>query len=680
MSRLNRLAICSCALAFICCVMDVGAQRPAERQAALQRMGRTRDAGVHVAAPGDDDIWIRYIPMHLKFRTAADCDKICAEQKAPFHVFLKTGEFADWLVEAGQVGSPDGAAKYSEARQRLNSVIEDLRDRREVLEWCDVESFVAIPPPMEGLPSTIAARGDTHVIRNGLDGFTGRGSIVAIVDTGVDFRHPDFQDDKGRSRIRWYWDTQLEHRPGRGQPGPFRYPNGTPIGTLFSREELTALIAANELWIGPRDLHGHGTSCAGVAVGNGAGRARAAAKDERLRAYDYTGVAPEADLIAIRVSDNAGKFNGSWLLSAMLKWLDEVAGASPLVVSCSFGGSAGEFDGARVQEEQIGRVLPSSKAGRVVCIAAGNEGDDGRHNSVTVTKDEPRSLRWYIPSQNDVTNILIVADADMDSVTVKPMAGSRVNQPTRNEKSRLYIRKHYDSNGKLLRTTRCETIRVQGSGGVRIESTSAIPVRVDAYVFDPNVVALEESTNRTQIGEPASADSIISVGSYNFNSEILYPHRVVHKKSVTGEVIVPGEMSLYSNGGFVRPYDKFGEQLRTLSRHVVKPELVAPGQWHVAAASSMGTTHEFDASYRYRRFNGTSAATPYTAGFVALLMQKNPQLSADRFRQLLSQPGMLSRTVRLEGRDVPASEWPNPVWGYGRLDAEAAKRIMNAWK
>src|SRR5205823_8131177 len=110
---------------------------------------------------------------------------------------------------------------------------------------------------------------------------------------GVDFRHPDFVDAAGRSRLLYYWDTQTEFRPGRGRPGPLKYPNGTPVGTLYTRDDLTALLAGNDPQAGPQDAGGHGTACAGVAAGTGALRAELAKTDLRLRDFDYTGVAPE---------------------------------------------------------------------------------------------------------------------------------------------------------------------------------------------------------------------------------------------------------------------------------------------------------------------------------------------------------------------------------------------------
>ena len=76
-----------------------------------------------------------------------------------------------------------------------------------------------------------------------------------------------------------------------------------------------------------------------------------------------------------------------------------------------------------------------------------------------------------------------------------------------------------------------------------------------------------------------------------------------------------GEMSSYSSPG----YRRIGS--------AVKPEVTSPGQWYTAPAP-MNVAADRDTTGQYQQFNGTSAATPYTAGCVALLFQKKPDADA----------------------------------------------------
>src|SRR4029453_16135120 len=89
------------------------------------------------------------------------------------------------------------------------------------------------------------------------------------------FRNPDVirvgANGKPESRLLYYWDTSTGGPApgGVGRSGPITYPDGQSIGTIYNRDELTAALGKSESGIGPGDVGGHGTACAGVAAGNG---------------------------------------------------------------------------------------------------------------------------------------------------------------------------------------------------------------------------------------------------------------------------------------------------------------------------------------------------------------------------------------------------------------------------
>jgi serine protease AprX len=94
---------------------------------------------------------------------------------------------------------------------------------------------------------------------------TGSGVGVAVIDTGIDGTIPDFTGGSGASRI-------------------------------------VASVVTNPDARTARDTYGHGTHVAGIIAGDG-----------RRRAFDdpvagrYVGMAPDANLIAIKASDDAGR-------------------------------------------------------------------------------------------------------------------------------------------------------------------------------------------------------------------------------------------------------------------------------------------------------------------------------------------------------------------------------------
>jgi subtilisin family serine protease len=61
-------------------------------------------------------------------------------------------------------------------------------------------------------------------------GYNGAGSIVGVIDTGLDFTHPDFKDSLGQSRVLWIWDHLLAN--GANTPQPYNY------GQEFSKADI----------------------------------------------------------------------------------------------------------------------------------------------------------------------------------------------------------------------------------------------------------------------------------------------------------------------------------------------------------------------------------------------------------------------------------------------------------
>ena len=87
-------------------------------------------------------------------------------------------------------------------------------------------------------------------------GLTGRGVLVAVIDSGIDYLNQDFRNEDGSTRILMLMDQDRDR--------------------IYTREEINqALNAPNRaasLAIVPSvDLSGHGTAVAAIAAGNGRG-------------------------------------------------------------------------------------------------------------------------------------------------------------------------------------------------------------------------------------------------------------------------------------------------------------------------------------------------------------------------------------------------------------------------
>ena len=160
-----------------------------------------------------------------------------------------------------------------------------------------------------------------HAPRVWQSDFTGKGVKVAILDTGLDASHPDFE-----GRVVAFKD--------------FVDPAGGASDT-------------------PRDPNGHGTHVAGIAAGNGA------ASQGRWR-----GVAPEASLLIARVLDAAGNGRTSTVMAG-IEWAVE-QGAQ--VINISLGGPPFPSDGGDALSYLCNAAVDQ---GVVLCAAAGNLGPSG---------------------------------------------------------------------------------------------------------------------------------------------------------------------------------------------------------------------------------------------------------------------------------------------------------------
>jgi subtilisin family serine protease len=599
-----------------------------------------------------------WFALNLEFDTPESCSNFKVDGT---HVITRFDRFADIFA----------AGKYDKDAHDfvVQPEVEKAITAAPGMLWYDIASTPLLPPlPREPVndEKTRGVDEPDKIASGGVGIFTGKGVIVAIVDSGIDFRHPDFitKDTAGKevSRLVYFWDTTSEqYKAGKiGQPAPYTYPNDSPghpsnIGTIFNRDELTRNLQSRRPEIPEWDTNGHGTSCAGVAAGNGQG----GPKDSQGHLL-YAGVAPEADLIAVRVGSGESLEN-AYLLGAVCDWLNKVAGDRPLVVSCSFGGHDGGHDGYLVEEREIDARFPLSAKGRAICIAAGNEGQDHFHADLVIGgKDKPAPLRWNAKHATDM-KIYLQTDQVKDLVT-------DADQSSGIDADSIDIALH-----PLTKQVIISMNVGSGDGKLCLYTNSDRTITGDAYLFPDEGAEFEEKEGdsatagyspRKQIGTPGSCNNAITVGSYDWNDRFDRFGKVGTLRPVNHlkpDMLIGG-LSDYSNPGFLR----IGKS--------IKPEIVAPGQWY-AAPIAINVPGERDTTGLYQQFNGTSAATPYTAGVVALLMQKNPNITLGQIKEALAKSASKPST---QANPENASSLPNPYWGYGKLDRAAVERLLQS--
>ncbi|HLW67788.1 MAG TPA: S8 family serine peptidase [Gemmataceae bacterium] len=590
---------------------------------------------------------VPYKVVSLEFEKATECATFADECKKSrgMYVLTQFDRFAEIMIPAEDV----------ESQQKII-------DQANRFKWWEWVAFDVPVPPLEKVQTDKSLdRAGEEIPRGGVEDLTGKGVIIAFLDTGLDFRHPDFvsmdKNGKERSRLLYFWDT-LAPNPPKGKEGPVQYPNGSPMGALYATADLTDALHDNARILTEPDANGHGTFCAGIAAGNG----RAASGIEKPS--DFKGIAPAADIIAVRLGSAGEQVENMWMLNAVCDWLDKKAAElnKALVISCSLGAPQGGRDGKRIVERQLSARFPSNKKGRVLCFAAGNEGWLGRHATIEFNENNRATIKWHA-NQSERIEVYLSGPSDTDFMGCATEPSSIKQHLTR------YFNRN--SQAQVL-----SFVAPPGDGALTLKVRNC--KQADAYIDSavmPSADEREKSSrfengkNLQQINTPATADSVLAVGSYDVNNVIDSLAGRVPLQGEDGQPIQLRKISRYSNAGSLR-----GEPIQ--QGGIVKPDIVAPGQYILTSApQSIVERWEKDDSLktrihqsrRYVAFNGTSAATPYTAGVCALLLERNRDLTLDDLRAKLQAKAT---------KDQFTTE--ATMWGRGKLDKAAVESLASA--
>ncbi|GAA0085212.1 hypothetical protein UT300007_16510 [Clostridium sp. CTA-7] len=213
---------------------------------------------------------------------------------------------------------------------------------------------------------------------------TGKGVVVGIVDTGIDYLNPEFIREDGTSRILSIWDQSIneyEH-PEFSKPN-----NDLYIGQKYSNEEINSAILASKNKQDPyaivpsKDEVGHGTKVAGIIGARG-------------YTSEIQGVAHDCDFVVVKLfeSTNFKKiirenglvpppvYNISELVSALEFLKSEFFRLNrPMVMYLGVSSTEGAHDGSSLTS----RYLSQFGSLRGICLVAGggNEGAAQGHVS-----------------------------------------------------------------------------------------------------------------------------------------------------------------------------------------------------------------------------------------------------------------------------------------------------------
>ncbi|RDU23707.1 S8 family peptidase [Anaerosacchariphilus polymeriproducens] len=489
-------------------------------------------------------------------------------------------------------------------------------------------------PRLYGLTSKVALE-STRVHRlRAIPGFNlrGKGVLVAIIDTGVDYTNPIFIREDGTSKIIRLWDQTIDSLD--------HYPKDTFYGTEYSRKQINnAIKSSNPYDIVPsKDEIGHGTMLTGIMAGS------------EVPSSNFSGVASDADIIVVKLKQAKNNLRDFffipydvpcyqdndiiWGLEFIIKTANQYN--MPCSICIGMGSSQGAHDGRGPLDNEMYFFTIFPHFG--FSLSAGNEGNNKRHFFHTT---DP-SIRYTTVELNIGENEpgfsmeLWGGLPNTYSIDMLSPSGEYIPRITESLRFNIEIKFIFEETTIFVDYNLVETntgdqlilLRFSkpaaGIWRFRVYSRGSEPGSFNIWLpmngFISNQTYFLNPTPYTTITSPSNTAPPITVTAYNPENDQLYNQ---------------------ASKGFAR-------------NGVIKPELTAPGVNLVVPNLSKGFTTA----------SGTGLAAAFTAGITALMLEWGvvngyyPNISSIQIKKYLIRGARRSRLLH----------YPNQDWGYGIID------------
>ena len=574
----------------------------------------------------------------------------------------------DLNVIRQQTEALGGTFKY--AAGSIAAIRLPLSKISDLASFAEIKSIESNDLHLQPMNDQMILKNHVVEVQNGFNlpqGYDGSGVVIGIIDEGIDYTHPDFRDEFGRTRIKFLWDQSLINTNTSTQAQPYGY------GKEYIGNQIDTATQHHD------GAFGHGTHVAGIAAGNG------------LAVNNYKGVAPKADLIIVKMNLNQPDNDFLSNLVDAIKYIFDHADAigEPAVINISLGTYFGSHDAKDIQAQAIENLITSSP-GHVVVCAAGNAGNAPLHLGYNLTTDT--TFTWMQYSSNSVyiqgwcdsadfsgIHFAIGVDRVNDSyksITTLPYSdsssveGSIFTDTIYSGGARLGIVQHQIQNwgGRYSFDYAIypdSIINVNGNDTSRYywKLLATGSGRMDAWSYDmifdnlPDTNSLDAirhykkpDTDQTIVSSFTCSDKVITVGSYTNRNYYTNANFAITRDTT----LHPGRLSVFSSKGPTRD----GR---------IKPDITATGEWVL----SCGTQSELNilasiepekvaAGKKHKRSSGTSMASPVVAGIAALYLQKYPQATWLDVK---------TAVLNCADRDGDTGEnLPNNKWGHGKVN------------
>ena len=412
-------------------------------------------------------------------------------------------------------------------------------------------------------------------------GIGGETIKIAVIDTGVNFDHPDLL--------------------GIGEDGKI-------VGGYDFIE--------NDNF--PQDTNGHGTQVAGIIAADG----------------EITGIAPKSKILAYRVSEDGEAVSSDLIIKAIKQAIADEAD----IINISLGVDI-------IHDEIDHAVNEAVKNGIVVVAAAGNSGPD--NETIGSPGANPNAITVGATYNDIDSSIVSTLQIGEEQFQVLPMLGTEIISEKIIEEiefggfGREQDLEYLDAKNKILLVERGGEVEDEVVFFSEKEHVAANNGAKAIIVFnnEPGIFYGE------LIHEFIPENYVPSIPAVSITQEDGLKIKKILNTKTTGTIDVfnhPDFVAMFSSRGPVSPFYE-------------KPDLVAPGVF--VKTTSLGE--------KYNITSGTSYAAPHIAGAVALLLEKNPELTPQEIKSKLITTSNLVT-------DPFGNEFPMNIGGAGRVNVTDA--------
>ena len=501
-------------------------------------------------------------------------------------------------------------------------------------------------------PTPLISSGIREVQQEPLN-LTGKGTIIAFLDTGIDYQNSVFRNPDGSSRILAIWDQTIQE----GSP-----PAGFEYGTEYTKERIDeALKNENPLSIVPsRDDNGHGTAVASVAAGS--------------RIQDgsvFTGAAPDADILVIKLKeckqylrdyyllpDGVRAYQSTDIIQAM-EYADTFARSfyRPVIFCIALSSSYGSHSGTSPLSNYLNRL--AGKRSRIFVVGGGNEGNSAHHYEGNLSPENDENGEFQERPVNGQSQ---------EEIEI------RVGE---NEKG--FIAEIWGKSPNVF------SLAIRSPGGEEVPNTG---VRIDRGIEYEFVYERTNITVSYALVEGSSGDELITVRFQNPTEGIwtLILQSESGLKNAGFHIWLPITQFLSSETYFLSPnpnitltLPSYAENAITVSSYSnrsnsiyvrsgrgfsrgsdIKPDIAAPSVGVSAVQRSL------PGEIRLSKVTGSAMAAAITAGGVADFMQ---WAVTEGNVNYLKSGEVKNYLIRGAARDSNLS-YPNRQWGFGKLSIQ----------